>query len=85
MNAQLKDTVTYMKSKLHASNARFGWFEYELGETKRQLGEVNLRTLSLKEKIRNLKAGAELQKEAIVWAEDDATDREIDASFKSFK
>lgn len=74
-----------MEKELYASNAKFKWFEYKLGETERHMSEANLRTLSLKEKVRDLDAEVELQKKAIVRAEDDVTNRGIDAGFKIFK
>lgn len=84
MNAQLKDVITRMEKELYASNAKFGWFEYKLCETKRQLNEANLHTSSLEEKVCNLDVEAKLQEEVIAQAEDDATNRGINVDFKIF-
>lgn len=58
--AQYKDTMTCMEKVLYASNAKLRWFEYELGEIERQLGEVNLRSSSLEERVRTLDIEVEL-------------------------
>lgn len=80
-----KGTIVHLKNELHASNARFRWFECKLGKADRQLGEANLCASNLEKRIRDLEAGVELYNEAVVQAEDDAIDKRMDAGFKIFK
>lgn len=74
-----------MEKELHASDSKLRWFEYKLGKNERQLGKANLWVASLEEEVLNLEVLAELYKEAIVRAEDNASNRGIDVGFKIFR
>lgn len=85
LNIELKDAMSNMEKELHMLNAKLGWFKFKLRETKCKLDAAKLRASQLEGIIQNHDAEMEFQKEAMTWAEDDATNRGIDAGFKIFK